>query len=155
APGQTVEGFLLVGELGRGTFARVYLGRQQCLADRLVVLKFAPAEFVAEAHTLARLQHTNIVPLFSVHTVGPLVALCMPYFQGPTLAVLLRELRAQSRLPDAGRWLVAQLGTADEMTGRQLLAQGTHVEACLRLAAGLAEGLQHAHERGIIHRDLK
>ena len=93
------------------------------------MLKFAPAEFVTEAHTLARLQHTNIVPLFSVHPVGPLVALCMPYFPGPTLAAVLHELRKEPSLPDSGRWLVGRLGLAEEVAGRQQLAQGTYVEA--------------------------
>jgi serine/threonine protein kinase/tetratricopeptide (TPR) repeat protein len=153
--GQTVEGFLLVAELGRGAFGRAYLGRQQSLAGRFVVLKFSPVEFVTEAHTLARLQHTNIVPLFSVHAVGPLVALCMPYFPGPTLAAVLHELKKETQLPDSGRWLVGRLGLAEEVAGRQQLAQGTYVEACLRLAAGLADGLAHAHERGIVHRDIK
>src|SRR4051812_21742460 len=63
--GAVVAGFILERELGRGSFGRAFLARQEDLAGRPVVLKFSPAVFVSEAHTLARLQHTNIVPIFS------------------------------------------------------------------------------------------
>jgi hypothetical protein len=53
--------FKLLEELGRGSFARVYLARQDELAGRRVVLKVSP-DFSWEAHRLAQLQRTNIVP---------------------------------------------------------------------------------------------
>src|SRR5438105_15786713 len=69
--GDTFLGFHLVEELGRGTFARVFLARQGDLADRPVVLKVSagdspgPIQRQTESQTLAQLQHTNIVPIFS------------------------------------------------------------------------------------------
>src|SRR5919201_534794 len=57
-------GFRLVDELGRGAFSRVYLARQADLADRLVALKVS-VELSGEPQVLARLQHTNIVPIYS------------------------------------------------------------------------------------------
>src|SRR5262249_14237380 len=60
--------FQLIEELGRGAFSRVYLARQGKLADRPVVLKVSPRPD-AEPRVLAQLQHTNIVPIYSIHRV--------------------------------------------------------------------------------------
>src|SRR5262245_44757494 len=72
-------GFRLVAELGRGALGRVFLARQGDVGDRPVVLKVSP-DIDDETRTLAQLQHTNVVPLYSVHRAGPLQAVCMPYF---------------------------------------------------------------------------
>ena len=79
-------GFRLQRELGHGAFARVFLAEQVDLAGRPVVLKVSGITG-KEPQTLAQLQHTNIVPIYSVHEdVGAgLRAVCMPYFGGATL----------------------------------------------------------------------
>src|SRR5262249_28759906 len=59
--GENFLGFQLLAELGRGAFGRVYLARQELLANRLVALKVA-ADAGGESQTLAQLQHTHIVP---------------------------------------------------------------------------------------------
>ena len=108
--GQVFAGFRLVRELGRGAFGRVFLAEQVDLADRPVALKVAP-RLAGEVRTLARLQHTNIVPVYSAHRAPPMTAVCMPYFGDTTLAAILFDLannerpasgRARSR-PSAGR----------------------------------------------------
>ena len=87
---QTIAGFYLVEELGRGSFARVFLARERQLADRPVALKVARTGS-REPQTLARLQHTHIVPVHSYRTdpVTGLHLLCMPYFGRVTLSRLL------------------------------------------------------------------
>jgi serine/threonine protein kinase len=90
--GGRFAGCEIVRELGRGASSRVYLARQQALADRPVILKVTPGR-TAEPDYLARLQHTNIVPIYSVHQVGGLQALCMPYFGASTLGHWVRQLR--------------------------------------------------------------
>ena len=90
APNALFLGFQLVGILGRGAFGQVYLARQDDLARRLVALKVTRGQN-AEAQRLARLQHTNIVPVFSVHQQGELQAICMPFLGIMTLADLLAE----------------------------------------------------------------
>src|SRR5436309_9353331 len=67
--------FELVEELGRGAFARVYLARQEALANRLVVLKVTTVP-TDEPQTLARLRHTNIIPVYSVHDAAAFQAVC-------------------------------------------------------------------------------
>src|SRR5262249_21881674 len=86
--GQEFMGFRLLHELGRGAFARVFLAQQSTLANRLVALKVAPRLF-DESQTLAQLQHTNIVPIYSFHQAGTFQGVCMPYFGPTTLADLL------------------------------------------------------------------
>src|SRR5207253_3139531 len=55
------------------------------------------------------LQHTNIVPLYSLHQQGPLQAVCMPYFGSITLADISRDLEGRASLPISGDHLVSTL----------------------------------------------
>jgi eukaryotic-like serine/threonine-protein kinase len=185
--GDEFEGFVIIGLLGHGSFGRVYLARQTEMAGRLVALKIT-SEFFDETQTLAQLQHTNIVPIYSTHGDGPLRALCMPYFGATTLGDVCKELKLAQDLPTSGKHFVSTLELrrvsthADEMSGAwessngsvqsdrpswlptvavgpqptfELLSQYTFVDAVLWIGARLADGLAHAHERGIVHRDVK
>ena len=160
--GQTIAGFLLVEELGRGSFARVFLARERQLADRPVALKVSRTGS-REPQTLARLQHTHIVPVHS-HRVDPttgLHLLCMPYFGRITLAGLLESLSGS--VPKTGVGLVTALDRLDEHRepepGRQAvrdaLASRSYPRAIAWWCARLAEGLRHAHDKGVLHRDIK
>ncbi|QJX00902.1 protein kinase domain-containing protein [Frigoriglobus tundricola] len=106
--GSQFAGFQLVAVLGRGTFGRVYLARQGELADRFVALKVS-ADLTGESQILARLQHTNIVPIFSTHRVPPFQAVCMPFFGVTTLAHLLHRFRGSTAVPATGRQLLDTL----------------------------------------------
>jgi serine/threonine protein kinase/Tfp pilus assembly protein PilF len=177
--GHDFLGFHLQAELGRGAFSRVFLAQQTGLARRRVVLKVADRQF-NESHTLAQMQHTNIVPIYSVHDAGSWQAVCMPYFGSTTLADLLRDLRSRKVLPQSGRELSSTLqdrnrSTVPNVPGRELIGvpiddrgvfpkmipplnlwqDYNDVQTVLWIGAKLAEGLAHAHERGILHRDLK
>ena len=95
-PGEVVGGFRIVTELGRGAFARVYLAEQIELGNRPVALKVSRAEG-DEPQMLARLQHTHIVPIHSVHDDPEtgLRLLCMPYLGGANLAQVLEAAGAR------------------------------------------------------------
>lgn len=129
--GTNFLGFELVEVLGEGAFSRVFLARQSELANREVVLKLS-TELWSESQKLARLQHTNIVPVYSVHRLNSLQALCMPYWGRTTLEGALANSRA-----------------AAPVSNREREAKAVH------LVARIGEGLAHAHRRGIVHRDLK
>ncbi len=92
APG-ALGPFRLLEELGRGALGTTYLASDPRLGDRLVVLKVIP-EVEQEHLSLARLQHTHIIPLFSEQSFPDrgLRALCMPYLGGATLARVLDRL---------------------------------------------------------------
>ena len=65
--GEHLGPFFLRAELGRGASGRTYLASEPTLANRPVVLKVISDD--QEEHlSLARLQHTNIIPLFSEHS---------------------------------------------------------------------------------------
>src|SRR5262245_16987074 len=106
--GTELLGFRLLADLGEGAFARVYLARQGDLANRHVVLKVS-TDIHEELQTLAQLQHTNIVPIYSVHRAGQLHAVCMPYFGATTLANVLQEWRGRESLPQSGKELVSTI----------------------------------------------
>jgi serine/threonine protein kinase/tetratricopeptide (TPR) repeat protein len=155
AEGLDLLGFHLVKELGRGAFSRVYLATQGDLAGRPVAVKLT-SEPGLEARTLARLQHTNIVPIYSVHRANSFQALCMPYFGATTLADVLRARRQLGSPPTSARWLAELLhGHSPPAHPVTTLADLTYADAVLWLACQLADGLAHAHERGILHQDLK
>ena len=161
-PGETIADFVLVEELGRGAFARVFLAKERELADRLVALKVS-RRGSREPQTLARLQHTHIVPVHS-HRIDPvsgLHLLCMPYFGRITLSRVLADPQVQTAmsgvvLADA----LDRLGTGGELpvgnsAARQELSRRSYSRAIAWWCARLAEALAHAHDRGVLHRDIK
>ena len=159
--GQTIAGFFLVEELGRGSFARVFLARERQLADRFVALKVSRTGS-REPQTLARLQHTHIVPVHSYRTdpATGLHLLCMPYFGRVTLARLLGE--PEARATESGAGFLEALdrlespGTGDVASStRSTVARLPHARAVAWWGARLAEALAHAHDRGVLHRDIK
>jgi serine/threonine protein kinase len=198
AVGTKFLGFYLMAELGRGASGRVYLAQQGDLAGRYVALKVS-ADIFDESQTLAQLQHTNVVPIYSIHRVSPFLAVCMPYFGSTTVADVLSDLATRRAMPTSGAELVqmltdrreargaapppwrletqAQLATQEtavHLTGDgarpvsepaptvsrstsilEMLKKLNYVDAVLWLGARLGDGLAHAHDRGILHLDLK
>jgi eukaryotic-like serine/threonine-protein kinase len=165
AAGEALGDFLLLAELGRGAHGRVFLASQLSLGDRPVVLKVTALE-AAEHLSLARLQHTHIVPLYSVQddAARGLRALCMPYFGGATLARLLELLRPLPVAHRTGQDVLDALHRAQADSplalvargpARHALASGEYVEAICRIGVSLADALQYAHERQLVHLDLK
>src|SRR5260370_10349379 len=94
--GESLGGFRMLAELGHGIRGRVFLATQPALADRPVVLKITSCDG-GEHLSLARLQHTHIVPLYSVQDFlgRNLPILCFPYFGGATLSQIAERLRAK------------------------------------------------------------
>ncbi|HSA54934.1 MAG TPA: serine/threonine-protein kinase [Gemmatimonadaceae bacterium] len=121
-------------ELGRGGMGIVYLAREVHL-DRLVAIKLLPPDkaeqpalrerFLREARVAAKLSHPNIIPIHAVEETGGFVFYVMAYVDGETLAQ-----RVRTRGP---------LSTSD----------GT------RVLREVAWALAHAHEQGLVHRDVK
>jgi serine/threonine protein kinase/tetratricopeptide (TPR) repeat protein len=173
AVGERVADFRLLAELYRGPHGRVFLAAQTALAGRPVVLKVTPLGG-GEHLSLARLQHTHIVPLYSVcdDAARNVRVLCMPYFGRATLASLLESL---ADVPAAARTGRHVLDAIDRMQGqalpgaavaeraspapagavRQMLGHASYVQAVCWVASCLADALRFAHERGVVHLDLK
>jgi eukaryotic-like serine/threonine-protein kinase len=129
--------FVLESELGSGGMARVYLGRDEVL-DRPVAIKVLNPvhggtdignRFEREGRTAARLAHPNIV---QVYDAGEAL------FDGRETSYIVMEYVPGGDLKE----LIDQQG---RLTGPGLAGLGDEVCA----------GLAHAHERGVIHRDIK
>jgi eukaryotic-like serine/threonine-protein kinase len=116
--GDVLAGFRILQELGRGAFARVYLAEEIHLGWRLVAIKVSRAEG-DEPRILARLQHTNIVPVHSVcdDPETGLRVLCMPFFGGANLAQVLDTALGLANAGRTGRSLVEAL---DQISQHQL-----------------------------------
>jgi serine/threonine protein kinase/predicted Zn-dependent protease len=165
--GQTISDFKLVEELGRGAFARVFRAQERQLADRPVALKVARAGS-REPQTLARLQHTHIVPVHS-YRIDPatnLHLLCMPYFGRLTLAAVLADPAfADARSGEDLLAILEQHRDDGSIPGQSPPKHATAAQEALRSrslpaaiawwGARLAEALQHAHDRNVLHRDVK
>src|SRR5262249_6366540 len=94
-----------------------FFAHQGDLSDRPVALKVS-TEIMAESRKLARLQHTNIVPVYSVHRRGPLQAVCMPYLGSTTLDDVLLHLAKHRTMPASGKGLVSTLQERKSRTHR-------------------------------------
>ena len=121
------------GEVGRGGMAHVFLAHER-KHDRRVALKVMRPEvgavygrerFAQEVRVAARLNHPHILGLIDSGEVDGLLYYVMPFIDGETL---------RERLDREGAW-----------SGPR----------ALQLLRQIAEALEHAHSKGVIHRDLK
>jgi tetratricopeptide (TPR) repeat protein/predicted Ser/Thr protein kinase len=120
--------------LGEGGMGTVYLAEQVRMGRKVALKVIHPhllhrdsalPRFLHEVRAAARLSHPNIVQAFDADEAGGMHFFVMEYVKGMTLA---KYLEREGPLP-------------------------VHV-AC-HFARQAAHGLQHAHEHGMIHRDIK
>ena len=129
-----VPGYRFERALGRGGMGTVYLARQLSL-DRPVAIKVMArkwacdpvfvARFTREAFAAALLNHPNVVQIYDIGESGDLRYFSMEYVPGRTLA---EHLKAEGKLDG---------------------------ETAVGYVLQAARGLAHAHDRGMIHRDVK
>jgi serine/threonine protein kinase len=163
--GDKIGPFLLLRELGEGGFARVFLAEQADLDHRLVVVKVS-TRITPEPRLLARARHSHIVEVFWHNLIddGSLQLVCMPFLGGATLAALLADRKRRGGRPRSGRDLLAELDrvsapeypTADlARPSREIIARLSYPKAVAWIIARLAEALDYAYSRGVLHGDVK
>ncbi|HYC78010.1 MAG TPA: serine/threonine-protein kinase [Planctomycetota bacterium] len=129
-----IPGYKLLEKLGRGSMGVVYKARQLNL-DRVVAIKVLSKSlaknegfvrrFLKEARVVGRLNHPNVVQGFDAGAAGGVYYFAMEYCDGPTVLQILKRG-----------------GAVDE--GR-----------ALKIVTQVARALDHAHEEGLVHRDVK
>jgi serine/threonine-protein kinase len=130
----TIGPYLILDRLGAGGVSEVFKA-WDTIKGRTVALKVlhqhltersaAVHEFQRELQAVTRLSHPNIIETFDAHQVGALHYFAMEYVQGLDLD---RHVRRSGPLP---------------------------IELACEYVRQVAQGLQHAHQLGLVHRDIK
>ncbi len=136
--GEAVSHYEILDKLGEGGMGVVYKARDLHL-HRLVALKFLPPEITATAERIARfeqearaisaLNHPHIATIYAMEEFQGRRFLVLEYLPGGTLRQRMKESRAEN--------------------------QPFPLNDALRIGIETAQGLAHAHRKGIVHRDIK
>ena len=132
--GTVFAGYRIEGICGRGGMSVVYRAENLRLGNVVALKLLAPElaedegfreRFVRESRTAASLLHPHIIPIYDAGDAEGVLYIAMRYVDGPDLKALARE--------------------DDRLTPARVL----------RIGAQVASALDAAHERGLIHRDVK
>src|SRR5688572_17020393 len=96
AAGEVVGDFLVLRELGRGSFSRVYLAVETTAGDRPVAIKVSAAGS-READTLGPLSHPHLIPVLSSRPAGAWTVVAMPFAGTATVEDVLSAVWAPDR----------------------------------------------------------
>ena len=135
--GQTISHYQIIEKLGAGGMGVVYKAQDTTL-DRFVALKFLPkhlsesqenkARFMQEAKATAALNHPNILGVYEIDEIDGSLFFAMELIVGKTLKSHIASLKSATGIP---------------------------LDQAINWAKEIAAGLRAAHEKNIIHRDVK
>lgn len=132
--GQTLGQYQILGEIAKGGMSTVYRAKQMSMG-REVAIKVLPSalmhdsnfaeRFLREVDIIARLQHPHILPVYDFGEQDEMPYIVMAYIRGGTLSEKIKQQGPLS-LPEV-----------------------------TRIVRQVADALDYAHSKGIIHRDFK
>ncbi len=144
--GKIISHYKILEKIGEGGMGEVYLAEDTKL-DRKVALKFLPKEFTKnkeanerferEAKAAATLNHPNIVTIYEINQYEDQTYIAMEYVDGQTL---------KDTISGVGAGLAPARATA---------RVAPTINKIINITTQICEGLQKAHEAGIVHRDIK
>ncbi len=135
--GEKISHYKILQKIGEGGMGVVYKAEDLKLG-RTVAIKFLPshlasdaenkARFIQEAKAAASLNHPNILSIFEIDEQNGSLFIVMEYLEGETLKSYIRNLKTGAGIPyiKATEWLIL-----------------------------IAQGLKGAHDKNIVHRDIK
>lgn len=139
--GQTISHYKILEKLGEGGMGVVYKAEDLKL-KRIVAIKFLPKRlsvhgeererFTHEAQAASSLNHPVICTIHEIDEANGETFIVMELIEGATLREWIREKR-------------------EHHDGYRKLGE----KECVNIATQIAEGLGKAHEKGIVHRDIK
>lgn len=178
---EKVGDYRVIREIGRGGMGVVYEAEHAALG-RHVALKVLPrrfsndqralSRFRREGQMIAKLHHTNIVPLYEADEDDGVAYLAMQLINGNSLDHLIHDLSqatGQTRVATTRAGSVVERSVTDlSVDGQSSVSKsfsssgsrGRHgnraaFETITRIGLQAAEALSYAHKREVIHRDIK
>jgi serine/threonine protein kinase/Tfp pilus assembly protein PilF len=134
---KTISHYQIIDKIGEGGMGIVYKAKDLKL-DRVVAIKFLPPHlakseenkkrFMQEAKAAAALSHPNIMNIYEIDEQDKSVFMVMEFVEGQTLKSYIEKLKSGSGIPfmKAAEWMTI-----------------------------IANGLKAAHDKNIVHRDIK
>jgi two-component system alkaline phosphatase synthesis response regulator PhoP len=172
-PNRDFGKYLLVRLVGRGGAGEVWRAWQKD-AGRIVALKILPRHpgpapgpktpfgepeavkrFFMEARAIADLSHPNIVPLLDYGTAEDSFYCGLRFIEGVSLETLLRGRLSEEDLRGARIPLRSGVDPAPDEISPSAPARKLPLRFCLEIVRDVALALDHAHGRGVVHRDVK
>ncbi|MBK7644803.1 MAG: protein kinase [Planctomycetes bacterium] len=167
---EELAGYRLLRRIGEGGMGLVWEAQDPKLQRRVALKMIRPEQlwfpgarerFRREVDATVRLQHPGIVPVHAVGEEGGVPFYTMELLDGCTLAEVLRALEGRDPAQLTGADLARAIDAAvppreGQERGRGgAVFEGSWVAACVLIARQVAEALEHAHGRGLVHRDVK
>ena len=157
-----INDYEIIRKIGRGGMGIVYEAQQLSLA-RTVALKVlspglyqnpnAQSRFQLEAMSAARLHHSNIIPIYDVGREQEHCYFAMQYIEGQSLDHVIEGLKAAGDAQEDSASVLSdtlKMGLSSTSAGRKPFYRNV-----AELGCAAAEALDYAHEKGVIHRDIK
>ena len=178
-PPKSVGDYRIIREIGRGGMGVVYEAEHEELGRRVAV-KILPGKLTGDAKTLARfrregravakLHHTNIVPLFAVGEDGGMAYIAMQLIHGQSLDHVIKDMASGSVNSKSAALLPAAFmksrshtsndsGSVVSVSDSSVASSHSYghrfYSAIAEIGRQSAEALDYAHERKVVHRDVK
>lgn len=142
----TIGPYQILNKIGQGGMGEVFLAYDTVCGRRIALKRIRSdllahqqmhRRFLKEARITSQLTHPAIIPIYTIHDEENLVYYTMPYVEGETLKLILRNARAKEKL------------------GQKTDHSSGSISSLTRIFLSVCQAVGYAHSKGVLHRDLK